>query len=198
MLNIEELKRLAEAVAPWVVNSAWEGELGTAMLGHRDGEDNLYEIACFDVTMYDGFEGDSLKLASYTAAANPAAVLELIAEVEYRTGKAREHFDACMGCDEVVKEVTAQRDELLANVPEWHCKTCNTIHLPPKGCNLCCPTPKCTGLLKPSSPAIRAVEDQRDELLAVLREIAEWTERYTTPGHPISTVARAAIAKAEG
>jgi predicted RNA-binding Zn-ribbon protein involved in translation (DUF1610 family) len=39
---------------------------------------------------------------------------------------------------------------------------------------------------------------QRDELLAALREIAEWTERYTAPDHPISTVARAAIAKVEG
>ena len=28
--------------------------------------------------------------------------------------------------------------------------------------------------------------------------IAEWTERYTTPGHPIGTVARAALAKATG
>lgn len=36
------------------------------------------------------------------------------------------------------------------------------------------------------------------DLLAALKEIAEWTERYTTPGHPISTVARAAIAKATG
>ena len=39
---------------------------------------------------------------------------------------------------------------------------------------------------------------ERDELLAALREIAEWTERYTTPGHPISTAARAVIAKVEG
>lgn len=39
---------------------------------------------------------------------------------------------------------------------------------------------------------------QRDELIAALWEIAEWTNRYTAPGHPISTVARKAIAKAEG
>jgi hypothetical protein len=36
------------------------------------------------------------------------------------------------------------------------------------------------------------------DLLTALHEIAEWTDRYTTPGHPISTVARAAIAKARG
>lgn len=36
------------------------------------------------------------------------------------------------------------------------------------------------------------------ELVVALLEIAEWTERYTTPGHPISIVARAAFAKAQG
>lgn len=41
--------------------------------------------------------------------------------------------------------------------------------------------------------AILELIRQRDELLAALREIAEWTERYTTPGHPISTAARAAM-----
>ena len=44
-------------------------------------------------------------------------------------------------------------------------------------------------------PYIRA--DIVDELVEALKEIAEWTERYTTPGHPISTVARAALAKLE-
>ena len=41
-----------------------------------------------------------------------------------------------------------------------------------------------------------SVKAQRDELLEALKDIAEWTERYTAPGHPIATVARAAIAKA--
>lgn len=36
------------------------------------------------------------------------------------------------------------------------------------------------------------------ELLEALKEIADWTDRYTTPGHPVSKVARAAIAKATG
>ena len=54
------------------------------------------------------------RLAEAGEAANPAAVLELIAEVEYLRGKNREHFDACIGCDEELKRVTKQRDELLA------------------------------------------------------------------------------------
>ena len=41
--------------------------------------------------------------------------------------------------------------------------------------------------------AIRLIEE-RGELLAALEDIAQWTERYTQPGHPISTVARRAIA----
>ena len=35
------------------------------------------------------------------------------------------------------------------------------------------------------------------QLLEALKEIAEWTERYTSPGHPVSTVARKAIAAAQ-
>lgn len=36
------------------------------------------------------------------------------------------------------------------------------------------------------------------DLLEALREICEWTERNTSPGHPIITVAKRAIAKATG
>lgn len=45
--------------------------------------------------------------------------------------------------------------------------------------------------------AIRLIEE-RGELLAALEDIAQWTERYTQPGHPISTVARRAIDSAKG
>lgn len=40
---------------------------------------------------------------------------------------------------------------------------------------------------------IHCTEDQ----LAVMREIADWVERYTSGGHPVSVVARRAIANAE-
>ena len=36
-----------------------------------------------------------------------------------------------------------------------------------------------------------------ERLRGVLVEVMEWTERYTAPGHPISTVIRAALAKGE-
>jgi len=41
-----------------------------------------------------------------------------------------------------------------------------------------------------------AIKAERDNLLKALHDIAEWVDRYTAPNHPISTVARAAIAKA--
>lgn len=36
------------------------------------------------------------------------------------------------------------------------------------------------------------------DLLDALKEICEWTERYTAPGHTITTVAKRAILKATG
>lgn len=45
---------------------------------------------------------------------------------------------------------------------------------------------------------LRRLHQVNAELLEALKEITEWTERYTLAGHPISTAARAAIAKATG
>ena len=49
------------------------------------------------------------------------------------------------------------------------------------------------------------VEQERDELQKraermqkALSDIAKWTDHYATPGHPISTIARAAIAQGKG
>lgn len=95
-MNIEELKRLAEAATP----GPWYDRCG--VLRGTGGE--VKPIA----TIYRAFN------SAYIAAANPDAVLELIAEVEYLRGKNREHFDACIGCDEELKRATKQRDELLA------------------------------------------------------------------------------------
>jgi len=153
-MNIEELKRLAEAATPGPWSSHPNGYYGV--------HSNTGTICS---------TGEKIADALYIAAANPAAILELI----------------------------QQRDELLAHIPEWHCKTCNTIHLPPNGFNLCCPTPKCTGLLKPSSQAIRIVEAQRDELLAALKALDRGCRDPRCIGvlHGLD-LARTAIAKAEG
>lgn len=42
----------------------------------------------------------------------------LRAEVDYRTGKARDHFAACMGCDEELKRVQAENAELRQRVEQ--------------------------------------------------------------------------------
>ena len=44
---------------------------------------------------------------------------------------------------------------------------------------------------------LRRLDALNAELVKALEEIAEWTEKYTTPGHPISTVARRVIDKAK-
>ena len=88
-MNIEELKRLAELNAGWSnASSAWNdmineggavvGRIGGAVVGHIDEDGNKYDVAVVDLVQYDGFEGDSLQLAKFYAAANPAVVLELI------------------------------------------------------------------------------------------------------------------------
>jgi len=167
--QINELRKLAQAATPgaWVVNDDPLVNEGAPHLMTEDG----YAIADFWGNESSlGLKGNE-RNADYIAAANPAAILELI----------------------------QQRDELLAHIPEWHCKTCNTIHLPPNGFNLCCPTPKCTGLLKPSSQAIRIVEAQRDELLAALKALDRGCRDPRCIGvlHGLD-LARTAIAKAEG
>ena len=101
-MNIEELKRLAEAATP----GQWR--IRPYIPGIDCGVDGMFQV-CHHASARD---------AAYIAAANPAAMLELIDYVEYLRGKNREHFDACTGCDEELKSVSKQRDELLASLKE--------------------------------------------------------------------------------
>ena len=77
-MNIEELKRLAAPLVKWGADSAWENPSCTAAVGYIDEDGNRDPILTVDTTIYDGFEGDSLELANFYAAANPATILELI------------------------------------------------------------------------------------------------------------------------
>ena len=85
-MNIEELKRLAEAATP----GPWEID------------DMLADITGIEVWSTDGMlcESISEENARYIAAANPAAVLELI--------------DIYYGCKDALEAVVNQRQELLA------------------------------------------------------------------------------------
>ena len=77
-MNIEELKRLAAPLVKWGADSAWGNPDGTATVGYIDEDDNHDPIATVDVTIYDGFEDESLGITQFIAAANPTAILELI------------------------------------------------------------------------------------------------------------------------
>lgn len=54
-----------------------------------------------------------------------------------------------------------------------------------------------SGVCKEAAAELRRLDALNAELVEALEEIAEWTERYTTSGHPISTVARRVIDKAK-
>lgn len=59
--------------------------------------------------------------------------------------------------------------QLAQHVTEWLCDKCNTVHPTPTGFNHSCKTPNCDGLMRPSSPELRRVEYQRDQLAEVIR-----------------------------
>lgn len=80
---IEELRQLAEAIKQWGnTDDAWLDEAdadGAAVVGHISEDGEHYPTALVDLGQY--FEPqDSIKLAKFYAAANPAAILELLAE----------------------------------------------------------------------------------------------------------------------
>ena len=122
-MNIEELKRMAELNAGWSnASSAWNDMIneGGAVVGHIDEDGNKYDVAVVDLVQYDGFEGDSLQLAKFYAAANPAAVLELIAEVE--SLRAEVKTEQALSFRDQVAGLEKQRDKLLAaskKMIEW-------------------------------------------------------------------------------
>ena len=53
-------------------------------------------------------------------------------------------------------------------------------------------------LHRQSANELRRLHEINAELVEALKEIASWTERYTTPGQMVLMVARKAIAKATG
>jgi hypothetical protein len=135
MNNIEELKRLAEAAnkahggLPWQVTmTRTDGGTCYSIRGHSEPgiavdrsdyweDDHHPPVDHFGYIQPDYYMDCSparVDIARHIAAANPAAVLELIDYIDYLRGKNREHFDACIGCDEELKRVTKQRNELLA------------------------------------------------------------------------------------
>ena len=102
-MNIEKLKRMAAPLVKWGADSAWGNPDGTATVGYIDEDDNHDPIATVDVTIYDGFEDESLGIAQFIAAANPAAIQSLLAYVD---------------------RLEAQRDRLLIALSALHDTAC--------------------------------------------------------------------------
>ena len=49
--------------------------------------------------------------------------------------------------------------------------------------------------LRENAAMVDELRKRAERMQKALSDIAEWTDRYTTPGHPVSTIARAAIAQ---
>jgi hypothetical protein len=49
--------------------------------------------------------------------------------------------------------------------------------------------------LREKAAMVDELQKRAERMQKALSDIAEWTDRYTTPGHPIANIARAAIAK---
>ena len=85
-MNVDELKLKALKCYGWRnASSAWlhESGDGSAVVGNIDDSHDpamRNPVAVVDVTRYDGFQDDSIELAQFYAAANPATILALIAE----------------------------------------------------------------------------------------------------------------------
>ncbi|MCG6574926.1 hypothetical protein EGM97_09435 [Pseudomonas sp. AF32] len=83
-LDKNELKRLAEAMKGWDrLTECWPcGENGPDwQVGQVDEDDNRYPVMTIDTEQYDA-ETHAPTLAQFYAAANPGAILALIAENE--------------------------------------------------------------------------------------------------------------------
>ena len=85
MIDIKELRRLTQAVSGWSnCNQAWldqSEDVPAAVVGHIDEDGNTYPVATIDCDQYYAAR-QSLPLAKFYAASNPAAITELLNRLE--------------------------------------------------------------------------------------------------------------------
>ena len=87
-MDIQELKALAQDIKNWGdLNQAWadHDDAGAAVVGCISDDDDEYPVMVIDCGQSD-CPDESIKLARFYAAANPKAVLELIALIENKGG----------------------------------------------------------------------------------------------------------------
>ena len=128
-IDINELRRLAQAVSGWSnCNQAWldqSEDAPAAVVGHIDEDGSTYPVATIDCDQY--YAGhQSLPLAKFYAAVNPAAVSELLDRLEAAesdaieqarlNGMGSEREAALMAKLEATEKTN--REWLRANAPE--------------------------------------------------------------------------------
>lgn len=92
MTDLTKLKELAELMRGWPNKECWPGEGeedGLWFVGSLNEDDQTYPVLTIDTAQWDA-EHDSKPMAEYYAAANPKAILGLIAEVERLRGCVQE------------------------------------------------------------------------------------------------------------
>lgn len=137
MIDINELRKLTQAVSGWSnCNHAWldpSEDVAAAVVGHIDESGETYPVATIDCDQYYAAH-QSLPLAKFYAAANPATLSELLDRLDaaeksdaeslsmYR--KARDERDALRAAlqheADCVEAEKAKIDALRAEIEELH------------------------------------------------------------------------------
>ena len=108
MIDINELRRLAQAVSGWSnCNQAWLDQWEdppAAVVGHINEDGETYPVATVDCDQYYAAH-ESLQLAQFYAAANPATIIELLDRLEV----AEKERDALRAELDNIKQVEFQR-----------------------------------------------------------------------------------------
>lgn len=85
MIDINELRRLAQAVIGWgCCNQTWLDQseyVPAVMVGHINKDGETYPVATINCAPYSAAD-QSLALGKFYAAANPAAISELLDRLE--------------------------------------------------------------------------------------------------------------------
>ena len=121
MIDINELRRLAQAVSGWSnCNQAWldqSEDVQAAVVGHIDEDGNTYPVATIDCDRYYAAH-QSLPLAKFYAAANPAAITELLDRLEAAEKDIAIKEEVIDSLAAVVKRLDAQCDAAEAEAIE--------------------------------------------------------------------------------
>lgn len=113
MIDTNELRRLTQAVSGWSnCNQAWldqSEDVPAAVVGHIDEDGNTYPVATIDCDQYYAAH-QSLPLAKFYAAANPAAITELLDRLEAAEKDVAIKEEVIDSLAAVVKRLDAQCD----------------------------------------------------------------------------------------